>query len=314
MKHFLLVILFANSLYFLGLSTCYAHGNLSKERFLYGGYQRSYYLHLPEGYNPKDNFPLVIFLHGFGGNGKNGLEQGHWIEESDKEHFIVAGLNGLLKYPGRRESFLFNQRSWNCGGEGTPSEVKGVNDVGFIDTVITILESKYSIDKRRIYISGFSNGAAMTFRAGMELSDKIAAIAPVSSVLLVKPHPLEYPVSLILIYGTNDPINPFNGGTIKRFGVNEERLSAEKMWELWGELLNCPNKKNVIYNKDGVTGERLGPDSAGAEADFYTVDGMGHSWPGGINRLPKLLIGNSSNKINATDLIWNFFKEHAKTN
>ncbi len=288
--------------------------NLKEERILYGGYGRSYYLHLPSVYDPKEKYPLVIFLHGFGGNGKNGLEQGHWIEKSDKEHFIVAGLNGVLKHPGRRESFLFNPRSWNCGGEGTPSEVKGINDVGFIDTVITILESKYSVDKNRIYIAGFSNGAAMTFRAGMELSDKVAAIAPVSSVLLVKPHPLKMPVSLILIYGTDDPINPFNGGKVKRFGEEEERISAEKMWELWGDLLKCPDEQKTIYSNNGVTGKRIGPDSAGAESDFYTVEGMGHSWPGGTNLLPKYLVGKSSNKINATDLIWNFFMEHSKAN
>jgi polyhydroxybutyrate depolymerase len=269
--------------------------NLHEEKIAFNGYKRSYYLHIPSGKIPTDGYPLVIFIHGFGGNGENGPEQGNWIAKSKQEHFIVAGLNGVLKYPGRRESFSFNQRSWNCGGENTPSEVKEINDIGFIDTVITIIESHYKVNKAMIYISGFSNGAAMTFRAGMEPSEKIAAIAPVSSVLLVKSHPLKNPVSLILIYGTEDPINPFNGVKVSRFGEETERISAQSMWEEWVKLLYCSNKVKMTYDKNGVKALEMLNSTNKSAADFYTVHGMEHSWPGGINRLPERLVGKKSN-------------------
>lgn len=308
----LLTLVFCSTLLFGQQNISYSN-DLVQQKINFSGYERSYYLHVPSGKAPANGYPLVIFLHGFGGNGKNGLEQGNWVAKSDKEHFIVAGLNGVLKYPDRRESFLFNQRSWNCGGEGTPAEIKKINDVGFIDTVISIIQSSYKVDKSMIYISGFSNGAAMTFRAGMELSDKIAAIAPVSSVLLIKSHPLKKPVSLILIYGTEDPINPFNGGKVSRFGEVTERVSATDMWKEWAKLLHCSDNVKMIYDKNGVKGVELMNNLNKSAADFYTIDGMGHNWPGGINRLPESLVGNKSNKISVTDLIWNFFKSHPKS-
>jgi polyhydroxybutyrate depolymerase len=286
--------------------------NLREVHIVYNKLRRSYYIHIPSSKKPNDGYPLIIFLHGYGGNGKNGLAQGYWIQESDKENFILAGLNGVLKYPDRRESFLFNPRSWNCGGEGTPAEVNKINDVGFIDTVITIIESRYKVDSSMVYITGFSNGAAMTFTAGMELSGRIAAIAPVSSVLLIKPKPLLKPVSLLLIYGTNDPVNPFNGGMIERFGKEWNRPSAKDCWKEWGDMLKCSQKVTVLYDTNGVQGEELGPDSLGASAQFYTIEGMGHNWPGGKSYLPEAIVGKTSNRINATDLIWKFFKSHPK--
>ena len=168
------------------------------------------------------------------------------------------------------------------------------------------------VDRKRFFVTGFSNGAGMAFRVGVELSHRIAAIAPVSNVLLVNATSLKQPVSLILSWGTADPINPINGGTVTRFGQQQVRPSAENSWKTWGKLLNCPPTPKVIYEQHGVEGKALRPCQARSEALFYSVEGMGHNWPGGRNSLPEKIVGRKSNAIDATDLIWAFFVKHSK--
>ncbi|OLP17208.1 hypothetical protein BST81_17835 [Leptolyngbya sp. 'hensonii'] len=277
-----------------------------------GNLKRTYRIHLPPRYDDKTRLPLVIVLHGFGGNGRNGLEQGKWIEKSEREGFLVVGPEGVLKQPGQRESFLRNPRSWNSGPKETPAAVRQVDDVGFMRALIDHLLATGWVDENRIYVTGFSNGAAMTFRVGLELSDRIAAIAPVSNTLLVQPQPLQRPVSLLLLFGTADPINPMTGGQVTRSGQTITRPAAIDSWKTWAQLLQCPAEPQIIYDRDGVKGRAFRPCTADAEALFYTVEGMGHVWPGGRNYLPERTIGKSSNAIDATDLIWEFFRRHPK--
>jgi polyhydroxybutyrate depolymerase len=67
-----------------------------------------------------------------------------------------------------------------------------------------------------------------------------------------------------------------------------------------------------VPGRSGVTALRFGPGARGAEALFYTVDDLGHTWPGGSSLLPRWLVGPSTRKMNATDLIWEFFVRHPK--
>jgi polyhydroxybutyrate depolymerase len=84
------------------------------------------------------------------------------------------------------------------------------------------------------------------------------------------------------------------------------------MIDNWVRLLGCPSGSRVVYQKDDVMGIAYGPCNKGSELVFYTIDEMGHAWPGGKNRLPKRLVGKSSDRINATDVIWEFFQKHPK--
>jgi polyhydroxybutyrate depolymerase len=286
----------------------------SNHSISFGGLQRTYVLHVPQKYVPKTKVAVVIVLHGSGGSARNMLQQGKWVEKSDKEGFIVVGLDGTLKNPARRPNLPMNPRGWNDGGLGLskPDHRRDVDDVGFINAAIDQLLATKMADPRRIYVTGFSNGAGMTFRVGAELSERIAAIAPVSNGLLVSPSSLKFPVSLILIWGTADPINPIKGGTVKRFGENLSRPSAENSWKKWGSLLNCPPTPKTIFKQKLVEGKALAPCIAGSEAIFYRVDGMGHNWPSGGAPLPAIIVGKQSNAIDATDLIWSFFAKHKR--
>ena len=184
-------------------------------------------------------------------------------------------------------------------------------DIDFVREMINDLGVRFKVDKRRIYATGFSNGASMTFRVGRELSRSLAAIAPVAGSDWSKQATIERPIPVLYITGTADPLNPFKGGEIRigsrKFG---KKPPVRELIRKWVRLLGCPSESRVVYDKDGVRGIAYGPGKKGSEVILYTIDGMGHTWPGGKNLLPESLVGKSSDSINATDVIWKFFQKH----
>jgi polyhydroxybutyrate depolymerase len=86
-----------------------------------------------------------------------------------------------------------------------------VDDVGFLRALIEKIELDYAVDPKCVYLTGISNGGMMTYRAACELSDKIAAIAPVEGAQNVECRPSS-PVSVIVLHGTADHLVPFEGG------------------------------------------------------------------------------------------------------
>lgn len=255
--------------------------------------------------------PLVIMFHGGGGNSKEAAYSTNWIEKAKKENFIIVFPNGERPDNTKPASFGKNGQSWNDGSTRSLWAVENnIDDVGFIRTLIDTIKQKYKIDTKRIYATGFSNGASMTFRLGVECSDIFAAIAPVSGTLWLENPVLKEPISLLYINGDSDPLNPLNGGNVKignrSFG-NKKPIS--QIINLWTTMLSAKEIKNESNRKiQKMTFQA----SNGNLVEWITVKGMGHHWPGGEQTLPKWLVGKPSNSINATDTIWDFFKTHPK--
>ncbi len=278
----------------------------------HAGSVRSYVYWLPSGQRPAGGWPLVLALHGFGGSGRNILEQGRWIEKAQREGFALLAPDGSLKHADRRQSFLANPRSWNSGpATNSPASEAGVDDIGFLRALLTQFIPAQGIDARRVYATGFSNGAAMAFRVGAELPDRVAAIAPVANALLVPVGELKPPVSLLLIWGDADPLNPIQGGRLKREGGQVDRPSAATSLAQWAQALRCPAPASTLTIAPGVTRQsHLGCAGASA-AEFITVPGLAHQWPGGVDYL-RAISGPGSQAVSATDLIWAFFESHAR--
>jgi polyhydroxybutyrate depolymerase len=270
------------------------------------GIDRSYLVYLPSNYDGATNLPVVLLFHGFSGKAADIIAQGHWRQKAEQEGFIIVALNGKPKVPELPADPATNPRSWNDGGL-TDAGVNTANDVGFTNAVIDQLEANFAVDRDRIYAAGFSNGAAMTWRVGAALSHRIAAIAPVSNALLAQVKTLALPVSALLIWGTADPITPINGGDIYRAGQITHRPSAEYSWQTWGQMLNCAPDAQTIYDQDGVWGRSFNNCQADSTAEYYMITGFDHNWPGYRNAL-----GSTSDGINATDLIWDFFVKHPR--
>ncbi|GAB4548371.1 MAG: PHB depolymerase family esterase [Anaerolineae bacterium] len=276
---------------------------------------RTFIVYFPRSYRQIDGKrPAVLMLHGFGGNGDNALTQGKWREKAERERFLAVGLDGVLANPSERENFRRNPRSWNSGGlNEAPAEIQGIDDVAFVRATIDWLIATNMVDPNRIFVTGFSNGAAMTFRVGIELSDQIAAIAPHSNHVYQRNFMLKRPVSALMIMGTADPLNPLSGGAGKTIlGEGNIRPPYSESWQVWSKALNCPTNAQKIYDQNGVQGFSYSPCKDGTEVAYYLVQDMGHNWAGGRNFLPEFLVGKKSDAIDATDLIWQFFENHPR--
>lgn len=277
---------------------------------LSGGLQRTYLVHLPAGYVKNHLWPLVIILHGGGGEGKNMDALTGFNAESDSEGFVAVYPDAV-------------GRNWN-DGRGDPnikSQATDIDDVSFISALIDRLEDDLSINKKMIYITGISNGAIMCHRLGCELSSKIAAIAPVAGNIPVKMQPVwspSHPLSVLIINGTDDPLVPWGGGDVTFLMLKRGKVisvaDTVKFWVAKNECIAIPETYQLphIDAADGTTTtvDSYKGCSGEVEVLLFTVKGGGHTWPGGLQYMSQSLIGKTSRDFNATTIIWQFFKRH----
>jgi polyhydroxybutyrate depolymerase len=270
---------------------------------------RHYIVHVPR--RVMSPAPVVIVLHGAGGNADNALTQGKWIAKSEKEGFVVVSLDGTRKFVDRAANLLTNPQLWNDGSGRGATARREIDDVGFVNAVIDALIKRGGVDTKHIYVTGFSNGASMTWRVGAELSPRVAAIAPVAGHLWLKDIDLARPISVLFIVGTDDPLNPIDGGPSKDpwTGLNAIKPPMKNSLNAWQKAITCPATPKVS-TQNGVTHTVHSGCKGGTEAIYTVVEGMGHTWPGGRSFLPESIIGDATDKIDATDVIWAFFQRH----
>jgi len=275
---------------------------------------RTFIVHVPPKFDGKSKVPVVFMLHGAGGSGAGTIPETGWDAKADREGFIAVFPDGTPPNPDRPARFLGNPRLWNDGSGRGSAGVKNIDDMGFISAMIDYLEARYSADPARIYCTGFSNGASMTFAVGLLLSNRFAAVAPVSGHLWYTGKELAYPVPLMFIIGTDDPLNPIAGGQVKLpWEVMQYHPPVADSLKEWERMLGCGPQVTTAQERNGVNELAYNQCAKGGEVVYYTVKGLGHIWPGGTNRLPEKWVGKPSNALNATDVIWDFFKSHPRT-
>lgn len=269
-----------------------------------GGLKRSYVVHVPNTHDETSPMPVVLALHGATMNGPMMAWFTDLNHKADEAGFIVVYPNGT----GKRSSFFWN------GGKCCGSAVKeNVDDVAFIGALLDDLMQKYRVDDRRIYATGMSNGGIMVYRLAAELSDRIAAIAPVAGSLATEIGELKRPVSVLHFHGTKDEFLPFEGGKGPKSITGTHFLSAEQSVGLWVKANDCDDRKKteVLSRSDDeltVTRITYGPGKDGAEVVLVVIDGGGHTWPG--KKSPATILGKSALNISANDLMWDFFQKH----
>jgi polyhydroxybutyrate depolymerase len=290
-----------------------------RESFKHNNLVRTFNIHIPQSYNESVHLPLLIALHGRGGNGESMLlvTRKGFNRLADKENFFVAYPDGIgLNWNDGRMDEEANDRAHK----------ENIDDVGFISSLIDSMIKDYHIDPRRIYVTGISNGAIMAYRLACELSHKIAAIAPVDgnipNLLIVECKP-EMPVSVLAINNKNDPLVPFEGGDIQS-GIRRLKLgkvlSVNESIGFWINHNNCSTLPVVTEmpdadQKDGTKVMRYEyiNNTDGTEVILYSIDGGGHTWPGGFQYLPVWIIGRTCRDIDANEIIWSFFKKHSRS-
>jgi polyhydroxybutyrate depolymerase len=256
--------------------------------------------------------PLVLILHGAGGQGKIYLEKAGWADKAEMEGFIAAAPDGLPAKPGQPIHFLRNPRLWNSGQLRDALPRSKIDDRKFFLALIAELHERLSIDPERTYVAGHSNGAGMTFRLGAELSEHFAAIAPVSGLCWLKNPMPARPLPTLFMIGTADPLLPLPGGDSNLPWGRRSTPPVEESLAVWAKALGCPPDPKTILEAEGVKVQDYGPGSGGVAMKVYFLEGHGHGWPGGSQNLPEQLTGPNTAKIKATDVIWEFFRNQAR--
>jgi polyhydroxybutyrate depolymerase len=279
------------------------------------GLDRHCLVHLPSTYNKANPLPLIVMLHGMGGTATNAVQQTGWSDKADTEGFIVVYPEATRPDSSQPPSLRRNPQVWNDGSGRFHAAERKIDDVKFIRELLDRLMADYSIDRRRIFVTGFSNGASMAFRLGAELADRVAAIAPNAGSCWVAVKPSRG-VSLCYITGTADPLNPLEGGFPKlAFGGRNQggkpKVPVLAAIAQWKKALSCPEAPLRDDLTNGVHTRIYGPGRDGAEVVFITIEDLGHIWAGGENQLPEFLVGKPTDKLKATDVIWNFFRKHS---
>ncbi|MDD4955674.1 MAG: PHB depolymerase family esterase [Candidatus Omnitrophica bacterium] len=278
------------------------------------GLSRIYKVHLPPNYDSKKAYPVVIYIHGGGGDMRAAYIDG-LDKAADKLDFILVAPQGTGKLKLGHLRGVWNGGKWETG------ECCGfADDVGFISKMIDELKAKYNVDSKMIYATGISNGGLMTNRIGCELSDKIAAIAPVAGAAVESSCNPGRPMPVMDIHGTLDPANPSDGSEPRGifakdsnspFAMPYKRMTPYKVADAWRNIDKCSAKQTVTYEKGGAKCVSYNECAEGSEVVLCIVEGMGHTYPGGAQYLTEKIVGPVSRDISFNQ-IWEFFKKHPK--
>jgi polyhydroxybutyrate depolymerase len=281
----------------------------------FGSTPRRALLHLPAGHAGRMPLPLIVVLHGTGATPAWTLEETRWHDTADECGFALLVPEGTCPDPTEPPGFLNNPPLWNDGLDRSWLPSVASDDVAFLDELLDEVLANFPLDSRRLFVTGFSNGAGMAFRLGAELSHRLAALAPVAGHLgLVNPRPAVALPTLYLI-GTADPLLPLQGGEVVMpwTGQRVQRPSVSDTLLRWAEGLGCPLTGELLRDRDGVRIERYGPGRDGAALRVWYIDGLGHHWPGGSGGVSRRLAGSPSDRVKANEVIWDFFTEVGST-
>jgi polyhydroxybutyrate depolymerase len=278
----------------------------SRQSLLVEGVERSYVARVPRDLVQRGGLaPLVLVLHGGGGNAANAEAMTGFSEKAEREGFIVAYPEGSGRFKGRL-------LTWNAGHCCGYAMERRVNDVAFIDALLDKLIEDYPVDPKRIYVTGMSNGGMMAHRLGIELSGRIAAIAPVVAAVFGDEAPPAHPVSALMINGMLDKAVPNAGGQPGgNFPDAWDGTAAKPVQEqaaFWARANSCANDPDEQDRGAFIRWEYLCP--AGQAVELYLVKDNGHAWPGGQKR--RRQGDQPSSSLSATDVIWDFFRTRAK--
>jgi polyhydroxybutyrate depolymerase len=268
------------------------------------GRQRSCLLHVPPAYSPDEPAPVVLVLHGAGTNAAIMVPFCGMNQQADAAGFIAV-------YPDGTGTGIF--QTFNAGGRHDAAAADKPDDVRFISALLDHLRNEFNIDQRRIYATGMSNGGMMCYRLASELSDRIAAIAPVSGTMAIDQATPTRPVPIMHFHGTDDRIVP-PGGPDRSTPTAIHFKSIEETIQHWVQLNGCRQSpvvtllENRVADETSVTQTTYSSCRNDSEVIYVEISGGGHTWPG--QQPPLSFLGRSTKDISANEMMWEFFQRH----
>ncbi|MBD3174122.1 MAG: hypothetical protein GF320_02995, partial [Armatimonadia bacterium] len=197
---------------------------------------RTYLAYVPKSPSPVPGYPIVMMLHGGGGNARAAMYETRWPAAAEAHGFIAVFPEGTRERPEEPASFLANQQTWN---DGSPRPTlgaveRGVDDVALIVRVLEDVGRRFPMDDDRIHATGFSNGASMVFRLARDCPGLLASIAPVAGCDWLSDQPIVQPIPLLYITGAQDPLNPIEGGELRirnrSYGIKQPVHDTIESW------------------------------------------------------------------------------------
>ena len=261
--------------------------------FDHDGLTRQYRIHIPSAL--PDSPALVIAMHGYGGNNNEMMNDYGWTELADERGFVIAFPNGTRDQSNNR--FWDVDYSFHAGFD--------IDDDGFIRELALHLQQLHGTAPNKIYATGFSNGAEMSFQLACRESETINAFAPIVGMMMdtlftdcnpavVRP--------ILSLNGTADNVTYWNGDMADNGGWGPYHSIPDTM-ALWASIMDVNVTDSYDFPdtnpNDGSTVHRDIYSSPNHESElwFYTVYGGGHDWPGSWGNMD----------INAAIEVWNFF-------
>jgi polyhydroxybutyrate depolymerase len=277
------------------------------------GSGRIYYLHFPAGSRAAP-WSLVLMLHPTGSDAQEAMAVERWTEASDQNGFILVGLEARAPRVWLPSWLTVNPHVWNSGDPGVQDQnILAGDDVAYANAVLEALMRQYTIDTNRVYAVGFSSGGAMVQRLGLELGQRFAAIAAVGG-LRIQDTPPRAPLSVMLVYGRQDPVTPYDGGTRRTpWGDTPNQPPVSASIAAWVRDLHCAPEALAQQPGPQVLRETWNHCDGGSEVQAVSIADLGYHWPGGRpDRLPADMAGPASKAFDATAEIWAFFAAHAR--
>jgi polyhydroxybutyrate depolymerase len=283
-------------------------GAVQQHQIAVKGMQRSFVLYVPR--NLKPNAPLLFVFHGSGGDGPSMREVTGFEFDmlADRDGFLVAYPDGF-------------QNTWNDCRKGSPqpARVMNIDDESFVDAMISKEAADHAIDRKRVFSAGWSNGGQLGYRFAMERANVFAGVAalsasvPAPTNLACTPSGAAMPV--MIINGTADPINPFNGGNVMLGGTSLGPVfSSQETGQYWAKLNGitaAPEMKHLPHKNpsDPTSVDETTWSASGKPlVVLYAIHGGGHVVP---TRTPQDWggLGRETRDLDAPVAIWDFFSK-----
>ena len=284
----------------------------SAETIDVNGTMRSYTVQLPA----KKPAPLVIVLHGNTQSGADMISRTAWPLIAKRDGFAVVYPDGL------NNSWADARPEERRAGRGPP---EGTDDVAFITRLVEKLVADGTADAKRVYVTGASNGGAMTMTLVCARADLFAAGASVIMNLTDESaaacHPSR-PLPMLMMNGTVDPLIPYDGGSGSSYFAADGFWSTTKTLAFWRSINGCDTSDAAVTDlpdknpADQSTVTRISSRCpAGHDVLLYRINNGGHRMPGLLRRTPAFprvatgLLGPQNADIDGAETIWAFFSQ-----
>lgn len=287
-----------------------AHAGNRRHVLSYQQLKRYYFVHIPPARPGK--YALVINLHAEGGQGRSQEEFSGMDKTADKYGFYVVYPNGTGRLHNR-------QLSWNAGDCCGYAHEQHVDDVGFISHLLDVMIKTYPIDSRRVYVTGMSNGAMMSYYLAEKLPNRIAAIAPIAGGRMPDRTRHIQPIPIMHFHSLDDPRIPYHGGVGPVYSLDHRRMvlpDIDAVLASWARVDGCAQTRkqvdqhSLVRGRTTQTARKFEYENCQlAPVVLWQYDKTGHVWPGGQQHYLKRILGPGTRVIDANEVMWHFFQQ-----